>query len=295
MTGSAGSDAPDAGTRPGPRPATSALTVAQAAAVRRLGLVPVGFVMGSAVMQVVSSAGGAMGPTMMGGGAFGMAAGGRAGITTFPCAHMLGVGAEHWGYNVEDRGYATSVGAGYDLALRRLVEDAHQRGAHGVVGVELAVSDLVGGWSTWTFRATGTAVALPGVPPPAMPFATNAPGQQVERLVMLGLAPAVLITGVGACYVQPNCRTRGDPTVPGPVEQLPQAIGLARNRARQALHHLARQHGGDGMVHTWWVDRRVPAWGEGFIQTAVATGTVVRRFGPPRVPAAPRPVVPLRP
>lgn len=289
----AGASPPGPATRPAGdgRPATSALSVAQAGAVRRLGLVPLSFVMGSAVMQVVSSAGGAMGPTMMGGGPYGMRA---PGVTSFPCAHMMGFG-EHWGYNAEDRGYAGSVGSGYDLALRRLVEEATQRGAHGVVGVELAVRDLVGGWSTWTFLATGTAVTMPGAPLPSVPFVTNAPAQQVERLVALGLAPAAVVTGVGACYVQPNCRTRGDPTVPGPVDQLPHALGIARSRARQALHELAGHHGGDGVVHTWWTDRRVPAWGEGFIQTAVATGTVVRRFADTKVPAAPRPVVPLRP
>ena len=127
------------------------------------------------------------------------------------------------------------------------------------------------------------------------PFATNAPGQQVERLVALGMAPVALVTGVGACYVQPNCRTRGDITVPGPVDQLPRALAVSQHRARDRLHRAARHHGGDGLVHTWWVDRRVPAWGEGWIQTTVATGTVVRRVGDHRVPAAPRPVVPLRP
>lgn len=301
MTSSpAGGDAgalPDNGPRSAPRPATSALTVAQAAAVRRLGLAPAGFVMGTAVVQVVSSVGGgntlgtvgAMGPLTATGGY------GVAGATQFPCNHMMGFANDHWGFNAEDHGYASSVGAGYDLALARLVAEAGQRGAHGVVGVALDVGNLVGGWSTWTFRATGTAVVLPGEPPPAVPFVTNAAGQQIERLVALGLAPAALVTGVGACYVSPNCRTRGDPTVPGPVEQVPHALAVARSRARHLLHDGARRHGGDGVVHTWWTDRRLPSWGESWIQTVVATGTVVRRFSTARVPAIPQPVVPLRP
>lgn len=279
-----------AGRLPGVRgPATSALSVAQAAALRRLGLVPAGFVMGTAVMQVVSGVGGA---GALGGGGYG---GGLRGGTQFPCAHMMGFGTEHWGYNAEDLAYASSVSQGYDLALQRLREEASQAGAHGVVGVELTVGDLVGGYSTWTFRATGTAVTLPRAPLPKAPFVTNATGQHVERLMALGLAPAALVTGVGACYVQPNCRTRGDPTVPGPVEQAPHALGVARGRARGVLHDAARRHGGDGVVHTWFGDRRIPGWGEGWIQTAVATGTVVRRFTTARVPAAPQPVVPLRP
>lgn len=283
---------PVGGTAPGPRPTTSALSVAEAAAVRRLGLVPNGFVLGTAVVQVVSTGG-------YGGAGFGPVVGPTgvtrmSGATSYPCAHMMGFAGDHWGFVAEDGGYAASVALGYDLATDRLRAEARQLGAHGVVGVELVVGDLVGGVSTWTFRATGTAVSLPGAPP-VDPFVTNAPGQQVERLVALGLAPVALVTGVGACYVQPNCRTRGDLTVPGPVDQLPHALSIAQHRARQRLHQAATQHGGDGVVHTWWVDRRVPAWGEGWIQTTVATGTVVRRVGDHRVPAAPRPVVPLRP
>lgn len=280
----------------GRRPASSSLTVAQAAALRRLGLAPVGFVMGSVVMQVVSTGGygGAMGGQVLGPAGF---AGGRspAGTTSFPCAHMMGYAGDHWGFDSEDHGYAASVAAGYTMAIDRLREEARQRQAHGVVGVELSVGDLVGGYSIWTFRATGTAVAMQGQAPTTDPFVTNAAGQQVERLVAMGLAPAALVTGVGACYVQPNCRSRGDYTVPGRVDQLPHAVGIAQRGARQSLHVAARQIGGDGVVHTWWNDRRMPAWGEGWIQSTVATGTVVRRFTTPHIPAAPQPIVSLRP
>jgi uncharacterized protein YbjQ (UPF0145 family) len=276
-------------------PATSASTVAEAAALRRLGLVPAGFVMGTAVCQVVSSAGG-MGGGLAGGGPgspYGLLQ--PPGATTFPCAHAYGFGGEHWGLNLEDAGYATSVGNGFELVVTRLVEEARALGAHGVVGVDLSVGLLVGGSTAWTFRAVGTAVAMPGRPPPPSPFATTASGQHLERLIALGLVPVALVTGVGACYVQPNCRTRGDPTVPGVVDQLPHAIDLARQRARQTLRAAVHHHGADGVVATDWQDRRVPAWGEAFIQSAVATGTAVRRFAAPARLAPPRPIVSLRP
>ncbi len=279
----------------GPRPRTSALSVAEAAAVRRLGLEPVGMVLGTIVLQVVSSVAGSAG---FGGGPSAMAGwgGGPAGgsYTSYPCVHMMGAAAEHWGFNAEDAGYASSVGSGFATAVARLVEEAKALGAHGVIGVRVDVGDLVGGWSTWTFRATGTAVALPGSPVPSEPFTTNASGTHVERLVAMGLAPARLVTGVGACYVRPNCRTRGDLLAPGTIDQIPQAIDVARDRARAAVREAARHHG-QGVVHTDWTDRRLPSWGEGWIQSAVAIGTAVRRFGPRQAPAAPRPVVPLRP
>jgi len=273
------------------RPATSNLSVAQSGALRRLGLAPAGFVLGTVVMQVVSSAGYG---TMAGGyGAFGTTGPSRA-AARYPCAHMMGYGADHWGYNIEDTAYAASLSYGYETAVTRLRDEARTLGAHGVVGIELTVGDLVGGYASWTFRATGTAVVLADGPPPGEPFTTGITGQHLERLIALGYAPATLVTAVGAMYVQPNCRTRGDFTVPGPVDQIPHAIGAARDRARSALHQAATAHG-DGVVDTRWSDRRSPAFGEGWIQTAVAIGTVVRRFDTDRTPAAPRPVVPLRP
>lgn len=285
------------------RPPSSNLTVAQSGALRRLGLVPAGFVLGTVVMQVVSSGGaGNYGAGMgMGGLGGGYSAFGGSGIGTqagavarYPCAHMMGYGADHWGYNVEDVAYGASLSHGYETAVSRLRDEARELGAHGVVGIELTVGDLVGGYATWTFRATGTAVTLPGAPPPAEPFTTTITGQHLERLIILGFVPVTLVTGVGACYVRPNCRTRGDYTVPGPVDQISHALGVARDRARSALHAAAQQSG-DGAVDTRWSDRRSPAFGEGWIQTAVATGTIVRRFADARIPAAPRPVVPLRP
>lgn len=290
----------------GARPPSSALSVAQAAALRRLGLVPAGFVMGTAVVQVVSSVavmGGSPMGTGLGGtlGGFGSTGGavvpgaGRQGARSFPCAHAYGYGGEHWGFNAEDAGVTTSIGGGYDLVIGRLVEEARQLGAHGVVGVELTIGTLVGGANAWTFRAVGTAVVHPGLPAPATPFATTANGQHVERLLGLGLAPVALATGVGACFVQPNCRTRGDPTTPGVVDQVPHALDVARQRAHHGLAGAAQRVGGDGVVDTTWRDSRLRGWGEAWIQTATATGTVVRRFAEAAHRQPPRPVVSLRP
>lgn len=261
----------------------------EAAAVRRMGLRPVGLVLGTCVLQVVSSAW--SGAPLAGGSA-----------RRYPCQHFLGGPAEHWGWNVEDLGLANSILSGFRLALERAAADAAARQAHGVVGLELSLDRRVGGSAAWTFQALGTAVALdsakgdgsaagPGTTPP---FLTTLAGRQLERLLLSGLVPVTVAVGVGACLVQPSCRTRGDPTVPGRVDQRRDALSLVRDRAR---HQLSEQvaSGGDLVLGVAWQDLQIPGWGESWIQLAEAVGTVARRFADPVPPSAPAPVVALRP
>jgi hypothetical protein len=280
---------------------TSDLSVAEAAALRRVGLSPVGFVMGTAVMQLVSAFSGSAY-----GGPFGGAGMGWGGIPgsgrargeygdSFPCAHGYGFGAnEHFGFNAENTPLAGSLLEGYRLALTRLEAEAVALGAHGVVGVEIEFDHLVGTAWTATFFAKGTAVLHPGSAPLRAPFLTNASGQNFERLVGLGYIASGLAVGVGAVYVQPNCLARGDVTVAGANRQIPDAIGVARSRARQQLAATGHQRG-EGVVHTIWSDRRAARYGESWNQLAVAFGTAVRRYQTETPPISPRPVVPLRP
>jgi Putative heavy-metal-binding len=280
---------------------TSDLSVAEAAALRRVGLSPIGFVMGTAVMQLVSAISGNLygGPFSAGG----MGWGGMVGpwrqrgeyADSFPCAHGYGLGLnEHYGFNAENSPLAGSLLEGYRLALARLEAEAVALGAHGVVGVEIEFDHLVGSAWTATFFAKGTAVVHPGSAPLRAPFLTNASGQNFERLVGLGYIASGLAVGVGAVYVMPNCLARGDATVAGPNRQIPDAIGVARSRARQQLSATGHQRG-EGVVHTIWTDRRAARYGEAWNQLTVAFGTAVRRYQKETPPLSPRPVVPLRP
>jgi uncharacterized protein YbjQ (UPF0145 family) len=276
---------------------TSDLSVAEAAAVRRVGLVPAGFVMGTAVMQLAAAGGqlyGQWGPS-------GRPSGGYGGSysESYPCAHGYGYGMgdtaqEHYGFSVEDSVLAGSLTDGYQLAISRLHDEALELKAHGVVGVDLFFENLIGSSGTATFFARGTAVTHPDTPPLPSPFLTNASGQHFERLIALGYVPCGLAVGVGAVYVQPNCQARGNPTVIGVNRQIPSAVTVARSRARAALAASAHRHG-DGVVHTDWSDRRVNRYGESWDQLTVAVGTAVRRYSTEPEPLAPRPVVPLRP
>jgi uncharacterized protein YbjQ (UPF0145 family) len=301
--GSAGTDAAppgpgDTAFRPDSRARqtwTSDLSVAEAAAVRRVGMVPAGFVMGTAVMQLAAAGGQLYGQW---GGLMGQTPGRSGGYSeAYPCAHGYGFGAnaqEHYGFSVEDAVLAASLTDGYRLAIERLHDEASELGAHGVVGVDLFFENLVGSAGTATFFARGTAVARPGSPAVPSPFLTNASGQHFERLIALGYVPAGLAVGVGAVYVQPNCQARGTFTVIGPNRQIPSAIAVARSRARASLAATAH-HWGDGVVHTEWTDRRVNRYGESWDQLAMAVGTAVRRYSTEVEPLAPRPVLPLRP
>jgi hypothetical protein len=264
----------------------SRLSVAEAAAVRRMGLRPAGLVLGTAVLQVVSSAWAGAGPV-------------SGSARRYPCQHFLGGPAEHWGWNVEDPGLTGSVLAGFGLALERARADALGMGADGVVGLELTVDRRVGGSTAWTFQALGTAVAL--VPedddpprPRRTPFLAAFSGRQLERLLLQGLVPVTVAVGAGACLVQPSCRTRGDPTVPGRVDQRRDALTLVRDRARRSLEAAAEEAGGQVLGITWQ-DLRLPGWGESWLQLAEAVGTVVRPFAAPLPAASPTATVALRP
>ena len=197
-----------------PRTPTSDLSVAEAAALRRLGLAPVGFVMGSAVVQLASGIAGQMYTTW---GGFPGQGTSQGYYRNFGCAHnytMANNMAEHFGFNSENTVLESSVAYGYELAITRLHGEAEGLGAHGVVGVDVHFEYLVGAPGTATFLATGTAVVHRGTPPLAAPFSTNASGQHFERLVGLGFIPTGLAVGVGIVYVQPNCAARAETSPP---------------------------------------------------------------------------------
>lgn len=278
--------------------------------MRRTGLAPVGFVMGSAVLQMATTFGGNLlgGGGVAGGLGGGMGAGGAWGgmlapvrsrgeyAESFPCAHGYAWGSniEHYGFSAENTLLADSLLEGYRLVLSRLEEEASGLGAHGVVGVDIRYENLVGGVGAATFLATGTAVYHPGSPAVPKPFVTNASGQNFERLIGIGYLPVSLALGAGAVYVQPNCLARGDYTVVGSNRQIPDSFRASRDRARQMLAAAAHREG-EGVVHTEWGDFRLAGWGESWNQLAFAFGTVVRRFEPESRTVTPRPVVPLRP
>jgi uncharacterized protein YbjQ (UPF0145 family) len=285
------------------RTPTSDLSVAEAAALRRVGLSGIGFVMGTVAMQLASSSSAGMGNLGIGRPGMGAVYPGPGPSLPkdryaryFPCTHGYvtpDVAMEHQGFSVQDRLLETSFAEGYRVALARLHEEALALGAHGVVGVRITVEHLAGSLNDARFLATGTAVVHPGSAPLPTPFTTNASGRHFERLIGLGYVPVALAVGIGIVRVFPNCTARGI-SVAGPNRQIPEAFGAARQQARTSLGKAALALG-DGVVHTEWSDRRARRVGEAWDQTVSAIGTVVRRFAASGDLPLPQPVVPLRP
>ncbi len=124
-----------------------------------LGMEPAGFVQGFAVMQwswysgYYRTAGGFGG---MGGWTVPRGQGQYA--EEWRCPHGF-VGAEHrtYGFNAEQAWLEKSWAEGWGLAYRRMVEEAAEAGAHGVIGIVDDMHYLTGG-QTAEFRISGTAV-----------------------------------------------------------------------------------------------------------------------------------------
>jgi uncharacterized protein YbjQ (UPF0145 family) len=154
---------------------TSLLSAPAAVALDTVGFHPVGEVMGCTVVALAPVYGGGCGNA------------GYSGST--PTVRLSG---NRWsGYS----SYLQALRAGYDTALRRLVDEARALGAHGVVGVDLRRSVLPLG--RHEFYALGTAVrAGTAGTPPATPFTTDMAGTDVAALLLSGWVPVSLHVAV---------------------------------------------------------------------------------------------------
>ena len=152
---------------------SSGLTVPDFAACLEIGLEPVALVQGFCVMQW-----GWYGPGsgFMRGMSPYVAGPQNAGAysETYRCPHGY-VSVEHrmWGQNLEQPWVEDAWAQGYGTAYRRMIEEATDHGAHGVIGVVDRVAS-VADTGTTEFHFLGTAVTVEGGPPPAggVPWST---------------------------------------------------------------------------------------------------------------------------
>src|ERR1700722_2901332 len=134
---------------------TSDLSVAELSAVRRVGFRPVGMVVGMSVYQIALQGVGpaSFGLPAQGWGTLGTLGGQQMGagwvpsgfrgyFKGYPCTHAAYGLGHGYGVNYEDVFYEEALADTYRLALGRLLEEATQLGAHGVVGVRHTLSDL---------------------------------------------------------------------------------------------------------------------------------------------------------
>jgi len=224
----------------------SALTSDEFAAIRSVGFEPVGQVLGAAVYNV-GYAGGYNCPGAWGYGQFGMPA-----RTQTQVSSRGGFGS-----------FAPLVQTMYEArhkAIDRMTTECAELGGHGVVGVRLSIGAFPAGGLE--FKAIGTAIRAPGVPPVSywnkgargqsrQPFTSDLSGQDFAKLIMKGWVPAGLALGISVGSRHDDWLTvgqtrwgSGNAEVVGYTE----LVNDARHDSRQQLEKDVRRLGGEGVV-----------------------------------------------
>ena len=261
----------------------SALTSDEFAAIRSVGFEPVGQVLGAAVYNV-GYTGGYNCP-----GSWGTWGGyGTPAQTVTQVSSRGGYGS-----------FAPLVKTMYEArhrALDRMTAECDELGGHGVVGVRLTIGSFPAGGLE--FKAIGTAVRAPGVPPTAnwnklpsgrsrTPFTSDLSGQDFAKLIMKGWVPAGLALGISIGSRHDDWMTvgqtrfgSGNAEVTGWTE----LVNEARHDSRQELERDVKRLGAEGVVIASMEmrvrERECPAM-EGrrdHIVEATTIGTAVARF-----------------
>ena len=280
-----------------------------------MGLRPVGLVQGYCVMRwswygagspYASSAywgAGAQGETLssyqcphgfgygMGGGGYGMRGG-----------YGVGVSADHrtWGCNVEQPWVSQAWATGYSAAYHRMLEEAQEAGAHGVIGVIDSSSHLIDG-AVREFHMYGTAVVVEGNETPPQVWSTYLAGQRLAKLVEAGFFPVTVVASMASIRVWSVCSTeillRGGYDgfgVVRPSDEIVQVADAEMQARRVAQDHLRSVLGYDVLqgaeLEIGWHEIS-----EGdFERHATLRGTRVRRVRDADPLPAPIPTVILR-
>ena len=300
MTGAPGAEQglPEAATRRLTGGAwSSGLSVADFASCLSMGMEPLGYVQGYAVMQWSwwMTTGGISGFAGAGLGGYGYGGYGqtptRRGqyVEQWRCPHAF-VSAEHrvYGTNYELTWLEESWASGWGLAMGRMVEEAAALGAAGVIGVVDEMRPLVGGTSTVEFRASGTAVGVPDAARPATPFSTYLSGQRLAKLFEAGFAPVSVVATLSSVRMLGYCITHyqlagtsamgwygGTGAGVASVDQVNRAEAAVRRLARERIR---RQLGGD-VLHGATFEQSEREIGEGDLSIqCTLKGTRVRPF-----------------
>lgn len=294
------SDVPEAATRRLTSGSfSSGLTVPDFAACLEAGLQPVGLVQGFCAMQWGWYGAGSQMSRLAG-----PYASGQVGLysRTWQCPHGF-VSAEHraWGQNFEQPWVETAWAQGFSSAYARLVEEAQDAGAHGVIGVVDRATHLADTGVT-EFHIVGTAVVVEGgrVPPGSTPWTTYLAGQRLTKLVEAGFMPVSVAAALSSVRVWGSCVTEylmsgtaatwGGGYGPQEVTQVSEAHAAARRIARERV----RQQTASDSLHGARLVANVRELSEGDqVVECALRGTRVRRTHPRVDPPAPRPTVRL--
>jgi hypothetical protein len=280
---------------------SSGLTVPDFAACLQMGLRPVGLVQGFCAMQWGWY--GAGSPYMRGMSPYAPAGGGGAYAQSWYCPHGM-VSAEHrmWGQNYEQVWVEQAWLQGFQAAFGRLIEEAKEVGAHGVIGVTDTSHSLVD-TNIAEFHVLGTAVVVDGAPPPPKgePWTTYLAGQRLAKLIEAGFMPISVVATIASVRVWAYCMTEylmgGGASMWGQggmavrdVEQISAGLLAARSLARD---HARRQLGADTLHGASITNSEREIGGGDHVFECTVRGTRVRRFKDFDPMGAPRPTVRL--
>jgi hypothetical protein len=294
------SDLPEAAQRRlGEGAFSSGLSVSDFAACLEMGLEPVGLVQGFCAMQWGSYGVGLLqrGMTPYGGSPGGY-------VENYQCPHGGGMmGGEHrfWGQNYQQTWIENSWNEGFSSAYSRMLEEASDLHADGVVGVLDAQSSLSDA-GIIEFHLTGTAVKLKGAPVATTPpWTTYLAGARLAKLFEAGFAPVSVIATVSSVRVWAYCMTEflmggvggfvtNQNFAPQEIDQIVRAQSAARSIARKNVRdqlHGDSLHGADLSV----MEREFEK-GDLEVQTLLR-GNRVRRFKAFEALPVPQPTVRL--
>jgi len=283
---------------------SSGLTVPDFAACLQMGLRPVGLVQGFCAMQ--SGWYGAGSPYMRGASPYSPTSGGAAYAQSWYCPHGF-VSAEHraWGQNYEQTWVEAAWLQGFTSAFERLIEEAKEVGAHGVIGVT-DTSRSLADMNVAEFHILGTAVVVEGGPPPpnGEPWSTYLAGQRLAKLIEAGFMPISVIATIASVRVWASCVTEylmegGGPygwasQMMGPATREVDQISEGRTVARDLAREHARQQLGSDTLHGVSISTSLREVGAGDqVVECTLRGTRVRRFKDFDPMPPPRPTVRL--
>ncbi len=281
--------------------ASSLLPVAGHVGIESCGFTPVGEVMGCIVEYIGFQGYGGCG-WYAGSGMYAGAGGGYGGAyggsyASPPVVTSGGGSSSSWA------GFAPYVSAlyhGWDTAVDRMLTEASELGADGVVGVRLTEQHL--GAGNREFVALGTAVRSTGETHAGWPFSTTLAGQDVAKLVHSGWMPASIAVGISVAIRHDDYATRVAQGAWAPnmeVAGFSELVTAVRADARRQLAQRTSHAGADGAILDSPVSLSVHELeaGEGHrdhvAESSVLASTVVRFHRAETLPPAPSMVVML--
>jgi uncharacterized protein YbjQ (UPF0145 family) len=223
---------------------TSDLSVDEFVLVRESGFVPLGLVMGSSMYHV-------------------------------------GLQYAGWKQSVELTVLSQAMYNARELAIERMVAEAVQLNADGIVGVDLRLVPYEGGGDVMEFLAVGTAVRSEKAPgsfkaPGGKPFTSDLSGRDFFKLLRYGWAPTALVVGCCVYHVAHQSIRQAMKQLGQNVE-IPlytQAIYTARELAMKRMQDEGERAGSAGIVGVT-VSQNNSVWGEYGVEF-LAVGTAVR-------------------